>query len=137
MITICISYEDKKIWLFENDNIKHIKSVLTIRKDSKYNKFEVHKENLINILLNKYLELPKFTFNELDTPLTDNVKLEYEYRKLRENKLNFIDFIENEHQGEVFDFKVGNKKIQEKVSSLRNNKTETYSFNLHKENSQA
>jgi hypothetical protein len=132
MITICIAYEDKKIWLFENDNIKHIKSVLTIRKNSKYNKFEVNKENLINILLNKYLELPKFTFNELDTPLTDKVKLEYEYRKLRENKLNFIDFIDNEIQGETFDFKIGNKKIQEKVSSLRNNKTETYSFNLHK-----
>lgn len=133
MITICIACQDKKIWIFENDNIKHIKSVLTIRKKSKYNKFEVNTKNLSNILLDKYLQLPKFTFNELDTPLSNTVKLEYEYKKLRENKLGFISFINNEHQGEVFDFKIGNKKIQEKVSSsLQKYKIETYMFNLHK-----
>jgi hypothetical protein len=132
MITICVAYEDKKLWIFENDDIKHIKSGLTIREKSKYNKFEANKENLVNILLNKYLQLPKFTFNELDMPLSNTVKLEYEYKKLRENKLGFIHFINNEHQGEVFDFKIGNKKIQEKVSSLKNTKIETYMFNLHK-----
>jgi hypothetical protein len=132
MITICIACEDKKLWIFDNDDIKHIKTVLTIREKSKYNKFEANKENLVNILLDKYLQLPKFTFNELDTPLSNTVKLEYEYKKLRENKLQFISFINNEHQGEVFDFKIHNKKIQEKVSSIKNNKTESYSFNLHK-----
>ena len=132
MITICLAYEDKKLWIFENDDIKHIKSVLTIREKSKYNKFEANEENLVNILLEKYLKSTKFTFNELDTPLSNTVKLEYEYKKLRENNLKFIDFINNEHQGEVFDFKIGNKKIQEKVSSLRNFKIEMYIFNLHK-----
>lgn len=134
IIICCISLQDKKLWIFENDDIKHIKSVLTIRNNSKYNKFETIKENLINILLNKYLTLQLFTFNELDTPLANKVKLEYEYRKLRESKLNFINFINNEHQGEVFDFKIGNKKIQEKVSSIKNYKTLSYSFNLHKMN---
>jgi hypothetical protein len=132
MITICIACQDKKLWIFENDDIKHIKSGLTIREKSKYNKFEANKENLVNILLEKYLQLPKFTFDELDTPLSTTVKLEYEYKKLRENKLEFISFINNEHQGEVFDFKIGNKKIQEKVSSLRNYEIEMYMFNLHK-----
>ena len=132
MITICISYQDKKLWIFDNDDIKHIKTVLTIREKSKYNKFEANKENLVNILLEKYLQLPKFTFNELDTPLSNTVKLEYEYRKLRESKLNFLNFINNENQGEVYDFKIVNKKIQEKVSSVKNNKIESYSFNLHK-----
>jgi hypothetical protein len=132
MITICIAYQDKKLWIFDNDDIKHIKTVLTIREKSKYNQFEANKEILVNILLDKYLQLPKFTFNELDTPLSNNVKLEYEYRKLRESKLNFLNFINNENQGEVYDFKIVNKKIQEKVSSVKNNKIESYSFNLHK-----
>jgi hypothetical protein len=132
MITCCIALEDKKLWIFENDDIKHIKSGLTIRNNSKYNKFETSKENLINILSYKYVNLQMFTFNELDTPLANKVKLEYEYRKLRELKLNFIDFINNKHQCEVFDFKIGNKKIQEKVSSVKNYKTLSYSFNLHK-----
>ena len=105
---------------------------LTIREKSKYNKFEDNEENLVNILLEKYLKSTKFIFNELDTPLSNTVKLEYEYKKLRENNLKFIDFINNEHQGEVFDFKIGNKKIQEKVLSLRNSKIEMYIFNLHK-----
>lgn len=132
MIIICIACQDKKLWIFENDDIKHIKSGLTIREKSKYNQFETNKENLVNILLEKYVQLPKFTFNELDMPLSNTVKLEYKYKKLRENKLEFISFINNEHQGEVFDFKIGNKKIQEKVSSLRNTKIETFVFNLHK-----
>ena len=58
-----------------------------------------NKENLVNILFDKYLQLPKFTFNELDTPLSNTVKLEYEYKKLRENKLGFIHFINNNNKG--------------------------------------
>ena len=132
MITICIAYEDKKIWIFENNDIKHIRSGLTIRNNSKYSKFEVCKENLINILLHKYTILTKFTFKELDLPICDKVKLEYEYKILRENKLTFINFINNDIQGLVYDFKIGNKKIQEKVSSIKNNNREEYIFNLHK-----
>ena len=132
MIIICIDYIDKKIWLFENNDIKHVKSTITIRNNSKYSKFEIHKETIISILLNKYEQLDKLPFNELDTPLSNTVKLEYKYRQLRENKLTFINFINNENQCEVYDFKIGNKKIQEKVSSVKNNKIESYSFNLHK-----
>jgi hypothetical protein len=134
MITICIAYEDKKIWIFENNDIKHIRSGLTIRNNSKYSKFEVCKENLINVLLHKYTLLTKFTFKELDLPICDKVKLEYEYKTLRENKLTFINFINNDIQGLVYDFKIGNKKIQEKVSSIKNNNREEYIFNLHKMN---
>jgi hypothetical protein len=132
MITICIAYEDKKIWIFENNDIKHIRTGLTIRNNSKYSKFEVCKEKLINILLYKYTLLTKFTFKELDLPICDKVKLEYEYKTLRENKLTFINFINNDIQGLVYDFKIGNKKIQEKVSSIKNINIESYTFNLHK-----
>ena len=45
--------------------------------------------------------------------------------------MNFINFIDNEHQGEVFDFKVGNKKIQEKVGSF-NETGKYYYFSLSK-----
>jgi len=132
MITICIAYEDKNIWLFENNDIKHIKSTITIRNNSKYNKFKIINTNLTNILLDKYKILSKFTFEDLDTPLSETVKIEYKYKKLRELHISFINFINNEHEGEVFDFKIGNKKIQEKVATIRNVNRQEYLFNLHK-----
>lgn len=131
MIIICVAYEDEKIWIFENDEVKHIKSVLTIRDNSKYNKFEVNHLNLINILFDKYKKYNNYMFNELDTPISDSVKLEYKYRNLRIKKIDFINFIENDVQGEVFDFKINEKKVQEKVSSI-SKKSQSYTFNLFK-----
>lgn len=68
--------------------------------------------------------------------MSKTTSIEYYYSNLRKNKIDFINFIENENQGEVFDFKIGNKKIQEKVGKyigIINNKVYNYyNFNLSK-----
>jgi hypothetical protein len=84
MIIICISIEDKQIWVFENSHLTHLKSGLTIRNNSKYNKFKIDNSLELNkLLFNKYETLEKFNFEDLDVPQSDAVKIEYEYRKIR------------------------------------------------------
>jgi hypothetical protein len=136
LLIISICYEDKKIWGFENDNIKHLKTTLQISKNkSKYNVFEIT-NTLIDFLSDKYKSLNKFNKEYLLNQLSKTTLVEYDYRNLRLNKIKFINFIENKNQSEVFDFKVGNKKIQEKVGKYicnKNNKIYGYfQFNLSK-----
>ena len=64
----------------------------------------------------------------LDVPQCKNVQIEYEYRKKREEKITFLDFINNEIEGLVFDFKIGIKKIQEKVGGHPHKNINTYHF---------
>ena len=56
----------------------------------------------------------KFCFDILDTPTSNSHKQEQEFRKIRESKINFIQFKNNDIEGMVYDFMIGNKKIQEK-----------------------
>jgi hypothetical protein len=138
-IIICISNNDKKMWMFEYNQISHIKSVLQICNNftSKYNTFEI-KNDIYNYILDKYNNNKNLLFekNYLLNQLSKTTLVEYKYRMLRENKINFITFINNENAGEVFDFKVGNKKIQEKVAkyigNINNKVYNYYNFNLSK-----
>jgi hypothetical protein len=138
-LIICISNTDKKMWGFENDDIYNIKSVLQIpiSNNSKYNKFEIT-NNVEDFILNKYNNSNHLLFekDKLLNQLSKTTLIEYNYRNLRKEKCNFINFIENENQGEVFDFKVGDKKIQEKVGHyLANTEKKIYNyydFNLSK-----
>jgi hypothetical protein len=127
------------MWGFENDDIYNIKSVLQIpiSNNSKYNKFEIT-NNVEDFILNKYNNSNHLLFekDKLLNQLSKTTLIEYNYRNLRKEKCNFINFIENENQGEVFDFKVGDKKIQEKVGHyLANTEKKIYNyydFNLSK-----
>jgi hypothetical protein len=140
LIIICISNNNKKIWGFEYNEISHIKSVLQIcdNSTSKYTPFEIT-NNIYNYILNKYNNANLlFDKNYLLNQLSKTTIVEYNYRILRQTKIDFITFINNENEGEVFDFKVGNKKIQEKVGSyvgnVNNKVYNYYNFNLSKSN---
>lgn len=58
ILIICICYEDKNIWIFENNNVKNIKAGLTISKKSKYNEFLIN-NNLDSVILDKYNNIEK------------------------------------------------------------------------------
>ena len=90
-LLLCICDEDKNMWLIPYEEVKGLKTI-GIAKKSKYNKYEVTKENLIEKLTNYYTLMNKFEFNILDTPTSKTQKQEQEYRNIRESKLNFIDF---------------------------------------------
>jgi hypothetical protein len=132
-IIICICLDDKNMWVFENNVVTHIKTTLTIGNKSKYSKFKVE-NNIENILENYYNNILKFGFIDLDTPISINVKTEYEYRKIREEKIKFLSFINNEMEGLVYDFKIGDKTIQEKVGGHLHKNINSYKFCLTKMN---
>lgn len=138
-IIICISNIDKKIWGFEFNDLKHIKTLLQIKKceKSKYNNFDFT-NTIKEFILSKYENNKNILFNKnyLLNQLSKTTIIEYNFTILRKNNINFINFIENENQGEVFDFMVGNKKIQEKVGNfigtINNKIYNYYYFNLSK-----
>jgi len=130
-LILCVCEEDKKMWLIPYEEVNGLKTIGVAQK-SKYNKYEVNKENLIDELSNYYDTCKKFNFVVLDTPTSNQQKQEQTYRKIRETKINFISFKNNEMEGLVYDFMIGNKKFQEKVGSITHNNNDAFSFNLNK-----
>jgi len=80
---------------------------------------------------NFYNITTKFTFKKLDTPICVWQQREQIYRKYRDGKVDFINFDYDDMEGTVYDFKIGNLKIQEKVSQIHDGK---YWFKLCKNN---
>ena len=76
------------------------------------------------------LELSKY--ETIDTPICIYQQREKEYRVFRENILHFIQFDNNNMEGLVYDFKIGNKKIQEKVGGLSTTRKGTFLFEVVK-----
>ena len=131
-IILCFCEEDKKMWLIPYEEVIGITSSISISVKSKYNKYEVTNENIIE-KLNHYYELcNKLSFTILDTPISDGGKQEQQYRKNRENKLDFIQFTNNGMEGLVYDFMIGNKKVQEKVGTFTHDNPNAFSFSLNK-----
>ena len=119
------------MWLIPYEEVKGLKTIGVAQK-SKYNKYEVNKENLIEKLNNYYTLINKFEFNILDTPTSITQQQEQRYREIRETKINFIKFKNNEMEGLVYDFMIGSKKVQEKVGTICKNNLNSYMFNLTK-----
>lgn len=130
-LLLCICDEDKNMWLIPYEEVKGLKTI-GIAKKSKYNKYEVNKENLIEKLTNYYKLINKFEFNILDTPTSKTQQQEQRYREIRETKINFIKFKNNDMEGFVYDFMIGSKKVQEKVGTTIHNNDNSYMFSLSK-----
>ena len=131
-LILCVCLEDKKMWLIPFSIVEGLKK-LSIGKKSKYNIYEVTKENVIDKMKEYYESMNKFTFKSLDTPPQKYTRREQEFYRYRESKLPFISFTYNEMEGLVYDFKIGEKRVQEKVGGFNINKN-MYHFTLHKNN---
>jgi hypothetical protein len=68
----------------------------------------------------------------LDKPTSKTQQQEQEYHNIRENKIKFIEFKNNNMEGLVYDFMIGSKKVQEKVGSIIHNNLNSYMFSLSK-----
>ena len=132
-LILCICLEDKKMWLIPYEDVKGQKSV-KISIKSKYNHYEVTPDNIKEKLTNFYNNIPNFQFDILNTPTSDTHKQEKFYRKLREEKLDFIQFIYPEFEGTVYDFKIFDKKVQEKVGFICKNNPNSFGFHINKSN---
>jgi len=119
MIIIFVCVKDEKIWIAPGKNIINLAGIgFTNNERSKYYKYkcDVNKlcENMINYYHND--DIIKINNNLAYENVCSNVAKEQKYRKIRENKINFLEFENNKIENMVYDFKINNYKIQEKLS---------------------
>ena len=114
-LILCICNEDKRIWLFPYEELNGITKI-HIGAKSKYNNYEI--TNNLDKLNEYYHITKKFTYEELDKPLCIYTEREKEFYRYRESKIDFLKFTYNDMEGMVYDFKIGDKKVQEKVGCI-------------------
>jgi hypothetical protein len=110
--------EDDSMWLIPENTVANQKKVSIGYNKSKYNIYKTTSETLISKLHELYLTTSKFSFETLDTPTNIYQHREQQFRKYRGEKINFIQFDYDNMEGTVYDFKIGNLKIQEKVAKI-------------------
>jgi hypothetical protein len=130
---LCICLEDKKMWGFLQENIQGLSKIAIGLKKSKYDKYELTFQNLIEIL-NKNYELMANEFDIINLPINIYQQREQDYYRYRESKIDFLPFTYNDMEGQVFDFKIGDLKIQEKVGGKKLDRNNSFSFGLCKNN---
>lgn len=120
MIIIFICTKNKDVWLFDCKDIR-VQKYHMGKVESMYDKYKI--TNLQEEILKWYdKKIYNTTFLAGDTPIAPRAQLEYKYVLIRENNIKFLNFTRNEIDGLVYDFKVNNKKVQEKVVTEHNNK---------------
>ena len=124
--------EDESMWLIPDNIIKNQKKVSIGYYKSKYNIYKVNKNNLFDKLNEYYYNSNKFSFENLNNPICVYQQREKLFRKYREEKINFINFYYENIKGTVYDFKIGDLKIQEKVTVM--SKDNRFIFKLCKNN---
>jgi len=116
MLLLLVCIEDAKFWLFESNdkNINSLQRITITDTKSKYDKANV---NDLNEIFNYWYDknLYNVTFGIGNTPQSEKALLEYKYVMLREENIKFLNFVHNTMDGLVYDFKIDNLKIQEKV----------------------
>lgn len=110
--------EDASMWLIPENIISNQQKISIGYYKSKYNIYKTNKDDIVNKLNEYYQITSKFCFEELDTPINIYQQREKEFRKFREQKIDFINFHYDNKEGTVYDFKIGNFKIQEKVTKM-------------------
>jgi hypothetical protein len=131
VLLLCIA--DNKIWLGRGHELYDSRPMLRIGKTkSKYDKYHIDNEKIQDVFSAMYSTNADqlISFDAGNTPQTKNAQKEYEYVKLREKSIDFIEFTNNEIDGLVYDFKIGDKKIQEKVCGVKTTKIASLSKTL-------
>jgi hypothetical protein len=123
--------KDENMWLIPENIIGDQKKISIGYNKSKYNIYKITKETIIDKLNKLYNITSKFKFDVINTPINIYQQREQEFRKYRESKIDFIQFHYENMEGTVYDFKIGNYKVQEKVTKIDNN---SFCFHLCKNN---
>jgi hypothetical protein len=128
-IIICISNNDKKMWLFDEHDINNIQKISIGKNNSKYTEKEINVTNINDKILNKYNTINLIPSDCENINLPKCIKIEKEYSELRKKyiKYEFTNVCKYIHT----DFKLDNNNFQEKVGSMYKNKN-SVNFKLTK-----
>lgn len=134
-IVLMISTSTKEMWIFYPHELEK-RTYYMGRQKSKYEKHIVKDEpsenGIISILKKIYDEKIYNTSVEIaNIPLSTAAKLEYAYVKKRENTIKFLDFRQNEINGLVYNFRIGDLKVQEITFSKQKNR-DSFTAGLNK-----
>jgi len=133
-IILLYSCDDNQSWIIPENTLNDHKRISIGFKKSKYNIYKITDDCPINKKLSDlYDKNSKHSFDSLNIPVCIYQQREKEFRKYREEKINFLKFEYDEMEGTVYDFKIGKYKIQEKVCQI-NEKRKRYSFCIYKNN---
>ena len=120
MLILLVHLDDKKFWLFESNETKQGK-IMIGKEKSIYDTYET--TNINDSFIYWYnRQIYNTTFEEGNMPQSICAQLEYKFVKHRKSKINFLNFIDSEIDGLVYDFKINDLKIQEKVCTDSDNK---------------
>ena len=110
--------EDNKMWLIPENIIGEQKKISIGYNKSKYNIYQINENSVINKLNELYNNTSKFIFDVLNNPINFYQQREQIFKKYRQEKIKFINFQYHEMESTVYDFKINNFKVQEKVSKI-------------------
>jgi hypothetical protein len=110
--------EDNTMWLIPENIILNQKKISIGITTSKYNIYKINESILIDKLNYFYIHTTNLSYDKLNTPINIYQQREQEFRNYRESKINFIKFDYHNMEGTVYDFKIGNLKVQEKVCKI-------------------
>jgi hypothetical protein len=130
---ILLSIEDKKIWLLDGSVSKNLCNISIGATNSKYNKYLVNETNIYDKITEFYNNKKLFIKEECLKPISLASQQEQKYRRIRENKLDFLEYKYPMIEGTVYDFTINNYKIQEKVccTSIRKDRNNMISITSH------
>ena len=132
LFLMCV--EDKKMWLIPSNIIQNQQKLSIGVNKSKYSIYEVNTNNINEKLFQYYHENFKNHFENLNIPKCIYQAREKEFRHFRESLLDFILFENNDMEGLVYDFKIGEKRIQEKIGGPHKADPRKFIFCLCKNN---
>ena len=125
--------EDNKMWLIPENIIGEQKKISIGYNKSKYNIYQINENTVINKLNELYSNTSKFIFDVLNNPTNFYQQREQIFKKYRQERIKFINFQYHEMESTVYDFKINNFKVQEKVAKI-SDKENRYIFFLCKNN---
>jgi hypothetical protein len=126
-LLILLSIEDKEMWYFSGNISKDIKKISINKKTGIYKTNEINEDNIIEETTKYYNLLQKFTEENCNMIKHKHSLREYEFYKKRENLNLGLKFEYPEIEGTVYDLKINNYKIQDKVYGIvDNNKYRIY-----------
>jgi hypothetical protein len=131
---LCVCLSDKRMWLLNGNEITVSKKIGIGLKKSKYSINEITRETIVKKLTEYYDTLPLSSYDVINVPISICQQKEQEYRMFYQNKCDFLPFEYNEKSNMVYDFKINNFKVQEKIGSYHRGRNGLIIFTLHKNN---
>ena len=127
IVIICIVLPINKILIFDGNDLLGKSGISIGTNESKYDKNEVLKENLVELIKIKYDIYPKHSSEDLNIPTFVLHQIEHENRLFRENLFNNQFKLEYPNlDGTKYDIIINNFKVQDKCGQRVRNLNSYY-----------